>query len=90
MFAGFLLPFPACYGPLAASHTSVSSVAPSSFPFFSEQQMYSAPRVYHQESQQGVLSMQLLLFQIICDIITGIGNHSSDVLPHILQTPTEQ
>lgn len=55
MFAGGLLPFPACCGPLAASHTSVSSVAPSSLPFFSEQRMYSAPRVYNQESQQSFI-----------------------------------
>lgn len=90
LFAGFLLPFPACCGPLAASHTCVSSVAPSSFPFFSGQGMYPAPRVPHQEGHQGVLAMQLPLFQIICDITTGTGNHSSEVLPPIPHTPTEQ
>lgn len=32
-FAGFLLPLPACCGPLAASHTCMSSDAPSIFSF---------------------------------------------------------
>lgn len=90
LFAGFLHLFPASCGPLVASHSCLSSVAHSSFPFFSGQGLYSAPRVHHQESQQGVLSVQLLLFQIICAITTGPGNHSSEVLPHIPYNSTEK
>lgn len=52
--------------------------------------VFCSQSTVHQESQQGVLSAQLLLFQIICAVTTGSGNPSSEVLPHIPYTPTEK